>query len=421
MRFSVSHSFGPAALWRAIGPVPQLEKARLELTAAPDLAPKPRAAAGNGAPAPRVILLDRPGVLDGGFTGEWSTLAARASEPNPFLESWYLQPSLAALDPGGQVDLLVVERGGEWLGLLPLARERAYYGRPVPHLRNWVHANAFLGAPLVACGQEATFWQVLLDHADSRPGLTLFLHLTGLPLAGPSWEALLAACRPRRKIGLVHREDRALLVHGESPEAYLEAALSGKKRKELRRQFARLSELGAVTISRRRDDHGIAEWIARFLALEQAGWKGAAGSALACAPATAGLFNSALTEAARVGKLERLTLCLDGAPIAMLATFLALPGAFSFKTAFDERYARFSPGVLLQRENLALLTDPALAWCDSCAAEDHPMIDHLWRDRRAVGRVSIAIGGPLRRAAFALFLKAEGSAAAPRQTAGDLG
>lgn len=371
-------------------------------------------------PAPRVVLLARQAVLDGAHDATWTALADRCIEPNPFLEPWYLKPSLAALDPLARVDLLVVERAGEWLGLLPIVPERSYYGRHVPQLRSWVHANAFFGAPLVAPDHAAGFWQALLAHADRHAGLSLFLHLTGLPLAGPLWRALLTVCaEQRRRIGLVHREDRALLVRGSTPEAYLEAALSGKKRKELRRQFARLSEQGQVEVSCLRDETGIGEWIAQFLALEKAGWKGTAGSALACAPETARLFTAALTAAARLGKLERLTLTLDGAPIAMLATFLSPPGAFSYKTTFDERYARFSPGVLLQRENLALLADPALAWCDSCAAEDHPMIDHIWRDRRAVGRVSIAIGGPPRRAAFGLFLKAERSATATEVAAGD--
>ena len=162
-----------------------------------------------------------------------------------------------------------------------------------------------------------------------------------------------------------------------------------------------------MTVERRRDTAGIAEWIAAFLSLEQAGWKGAAGSALACAPQTRSLFIEALTGAAALSRLERLTLSLDGAPITMLATFLAGEGAFSYKTAFDEHYARYSPGVLLQRENLALLNDPEIMWCDSCAAADHPMIDHLWRERRTIGRLSIAIGGPLRRAAFRLFAAAE--------------
>ena len=91
----------------------------------------------------------------------------------------------------------------------------------------------------------------------------------------------------------------------------------------------------------------------------------------------------------------------------MLANFIAPPGAFSFKTAFDERFARFSPGVLLQRENLALLERAGVDWCDSCASADHPMIDHFWRERRAIGRVSVGIGGKLRRAAFRAIARVE--------------
>ncbi|MBC2668161.1 GNAT family N-acetyltransferase [Novosphingobium piscinae] len=345
---------------------------------------------------------------------QWERLVASAAEPNPFFEPWYLLPSLAALDPGGRVTLLVIERAGEWLGLLPLALERRYYGHPLPHWRGWLHANAFVGLPLIARGHEAEVWTALLAHLDRTAGTGLFLHLAGLPLASPVCAALAAVCAAQgRQAALVHREERALLQSASSPADYLDGALSGKKRKELRRQHARLSELGELAITRQRDAVGIEGWIAAFLALEQAGWKGRAGSALASHPATRSLFELALREAAMQGRLERLTLALDGVPIALLATFLAAPGAFSYKTAFDERYARYSPGVLLQRENLALLDDPQIAWCDSCAAEDHPMIDHLWRERRAIGRLSIAIGGRLRRGAFRLLARAEGGTTAP--------
>ena len=119
------------------------------------------------------------------------------------------------------------------------------------------------------------------------------------------------------------------------------------------------------------------------------------------------MFKEVLSGAATRGRLERLTLSLDGEPIAMLVNFITPPGAYSYKTAFDERYARFSPGVLIQRENLALLDRAEITWCDSCAAADHPMIDHIWRERRAVGRLSIAIGGKLRRALFARLVRAE--------------
>jgi CelD/BcsL family acetyltransferase involved in cellulose biosynthesis len=312
-----------------------------------------------------------------------------------------LLAALRRFDPKGEVAILRFESGGEMLGLMPLAQRRRYARWPFPHLAGWIHANCFVGAPLVARGCETAFWQALLHWADAHAGTSLFLHLSHLPVDTALTVSLLETCRSeRRRAEVVHREERALLSSNLPPDAYLERALPGKKRKELRRQHARLSELGSLAVVRDRDTHGLAAWVDRFLALEQAGWKGSAGSALACSEATELMAREALAEAGRRGKLERLSLELDGRPIAMLATFLSGRGAFSWKTAYDEGFARFSPGVLLQRENLSLLERADIDWCDSCAAPDHPMIDSLWTERRAIGRVSIAIGGSARRAAF---------------------
>lgn len=367
----------------------------------PDAASAPLSAAA-------LRLTDWSGMEAADARAAWDALALKASEPNPFFESWYLLPALRALDPDHAVNLLCAEREGQLIGLLPVRAERGYYGRPIPHLGSWLHPNCFLGAPLVAAGQERPFWRALLDWADRQGGTALFLHLAQLPLEGPLYGALCAVLAEQgRFAALVHREDRAMLASDLAPDAYLDAAMSGKKRKELRRQFARLSELGEVRFERRTDAEGLERWVDEFLALEHSGWKGSAGSALASHHATAQLFREALAGAAAHQRLERLTLTLDGDPLAMLASFITPPGAFSYKTAFDERFSRFSPGVLLQRENLALLDHPAVHWTDSCAAADHPMIDHIWRERRAIGRVSIAIGGPLRRFCFRLIAKAE--------------
>jgi CelD/BcsL family acetyltransferase involved in cellulose biosynthesis len=338
----------------------------------------------------------------------WDRLAARASQPNPFYESWYLLPSLRALDHGHEALMLRYHADGEMAGLMPLVREKRYYGWPFPHLRNWVHANCFLGAPLVARGHEHHFWRALLGWADTNAGRGLFLHLGSMPLTGPLHYALIDVLAEQHRVwGLVFREDRAMLASPQTPEAYFEATLSAKKRKELRRQHNRLADLGTVSFDRLADDAGLDLWVDQFLELEASGWKGAAGSALASHTATEALFREGMAGAAQRGKLERLALRLDGEPVAMLASFLTPPGAYSYKTAFDERFARHSPGVLLQRENLAVLERKDIHWTDSCAAADHPMIDHIWRERRAVGRLSIAIGGTLRRAVFARLLRAE--------------
>lgn len=338
----------------------------------------------------------------------WDALALWASEPNPFFESWYLLPALRGQDTGGRVKLLRFEIAGELAGLMPVVEASRYYTRPIPHLASWLHPNCFLGAPLVARGLEKPFWRALLDWADAQGGLGLFLHLAELPLSGALYDALREVVgEEQRMAAVVARANHVILRSDLTPDAYFEATVSGKKRKEYRRQANRLAETGALAFTRQRGDEDLADWIESFLALEASGWKGAAGSALASHHATATLWRDALTGAAQRGRLERLAMTLDGRPVAMLASFITAPAAFMFKTTFDESLAVYSPGVLLQRENLAMLEAEGIDWVDSCAGEDHPMITHLWRERRPVGKVSLAIGGGLRRGLFGKMVARE--------------
>ncbi len=347
-------------------------------------------------------------VVDDAFISAWDDLAAHSVEPNAFAESWFLRPALEQFDPQGGVQLFALWDDALLVGLMPIGQQ-AQYGRwPVPHLQNWLHHNAFLGTPLVRSGYEEAFWLALLTLLDSQAGQALFAHFSCLTIDGPLVAALEQVCRTEgRRCAIVHKEERALLEGDMSPEVYFETAVRAKKRKELRRQKNRLAEEGELTFARHADGNRIAEWTAEFLALERTGWKGDNGSALDCSPQTRALFTAALSGAAARGRLERLELRLDGRPLAMLVNFLCAPGAFGFKTAFDEDYSRFSPGVLLQLENLNLLDRNDIAWCDSCAAEGHPMIDGLWTGRRSIGRYSVAIGGSGRRMIFGAVLKAE--------------
>jgi Acetyltransferase (GNAT) domain len=343
---------------------------------------------------------------DAPLLAEWDALASQASEPNPFAERWYLEAALGAL--GGDDIRIAVIRNDMLIGIMPLVTQSRYAGLPVSHMQNWLNHNAFLGTPLIRKGAEQSFWGVLLGYLDSAAESGLFLHLAGMAIEGPVAAALNTVCfAGKRRFALVHSEERALLERGLSPGAYWEENVRGKKRKELRRQHKRLAEEGALTFERTDGSSGLDQWISDFLTLERGGWKGANGSALDCAGETRTLFCNALHGAAVAGKLELLAHYLDGRPIAMLANFLTPPGAFSFKTAFDEDYARYSPGVLLQIENLALLERDGINWCDSCAAQDHPMIDSLWSGRRSIGRYSVAIGGKAKRTAFAALLTAE--------------
>ena len=338
----------------------------------------------------------------------WDELARSAAEPNPFFESWYLLPSLENLDDAGEVSILCLIKQEKLLGLLPVVREQHYEGWPIPHVGNWLHWNSFFGTPLVAPGAESLFWRFVLDWADSNPEFSLFLHLNKVALDGPVHAALERVLEADgRPWGVVVRKERALLSSDLDAEDYLANALPARKRKDLNRRFRRLQEQGEIAFRWETGSEGLQRWIGEFLALEAAGWKGDAGSGLACDPATEALFRQSLDGAAKRGRLVRLSLRLDDKPIAMLSTFLTPPGAFGYKTAFDEDYASYSPGFLLEREFLTALKRFGIDWCDSCAAAEHSVMNRIWSERRAFGRVSIAIGGPLRRAAFSRILRKE--------------
>jgi len=341
-------------------------------------------------------------------TAAWNELADCAAEPNPFFESWYLLPSLENFAGEGNISILRFTQRGRLRGLMPLVRQQRYGGWPLAHIGNWLHPNIFLGTPLVAKGAEVPFWRAVLDWADSNPALALFLHLNEMAFDGPVYAALesvLAA--DGRPWGVVDRKERALLSSSLDAETYLAQSMPARNRKDLNRRFRRLGELGEIDFKWETGADGVTRWIAEFLELEAAGWKGDAGSALACDPATAALFRESLIGAARRDRLVRLSLRLNGRSIAMLSTFLTPPGAFGFKTAFDEDYSRFSPGLLLEREFLTAPHRFDIRWCDSCAAPDHSVMNRIWYERRPVGRVSIAIGGRLRRAVFSQILRKE--------------
>jgi hypothetical protein len=90
-----------------------------------------------------------------------------------------------------------------------------------------------------------------------------------------------------------------------------------------------------------------------------------------------------------------IALRYNGRPIAYKLNFLSGVGSFAFKIAFDEEYARYSPGVLLELENIRLLHErPQIRWMDSCADPERFMINHLWTDRRVIQTIVVSTGKP---------------------------
>jgi CelD/BcsL family acetyltransferase involved in cellulose biosynthesis len=349
---------------------------------------------------------------------DWRALANEAAEPNAFGEAWFMAPALADLRRGRTVRITEVrDVANRLLGVLPLAHSGRYGRIPVQHVSNWTHYQCFMGTPLVRRGAERPFWLATLGMLDGSDWASGFLSVRGLLEGGPVHLGLQeAATSLGRPCPTVHRYERAALATGLSANAYLEANVRQKKRKELRRLANRLGEIGAVCFSTLEDEREISPWCDQFLTLEAAGWKGTRGSAFANDNGTAAFFRNVIAGAFFAGKLDFQRLDLDGRAIAMLVNFRTPPGSWSFKIAYDEDLARFSPGVLIELENLPrVIGDPDIDWMDSCAVEDHPMINSLWGERRTIVQVSVPLSGLQRKAIYSVCRTAEKASAKLRK------
>lgn len=341
--------------------------------------------------------------LDGGTVARWRALSARAVEPNPFGAP---DMALAAARhlPGGEQDrLLAVHDGDAMVLALPVRRFAGYRRVPVTTVRAWGHAHAFLDTPLVAPGDLEQAWSAALGAlAGSGAG---WLSFERLPGDGPVRTAL-AAAAPGAALHVVAASSRPIARR--RPGTSGDDRLSAQRRKKLRQARRRLeAQLGAPLSARdRAADRAPA--IDRFLALERTGWKGRAGTALACAEGEAETVRAALAGARDVQLWELGA--DDGPPVAALCAIVAGGVAFHLKTAYDERFAAHSPGLQLEVAVLdALHGDPALAAIDSCVDGDGPSPSHLlYAERRRVESVVVALGGVRTRAAARVLSLARG-------------
>lgn len=329
----------------------------------------------------------------------WEALAAEALEPNVFYEPWMLLPALDSYAGGAQLRMVLAydERFGApgvLRGLFPFESAAQFRGLPVEYLRLWKYIHCYLATPLVHREHAPACLEALLDWLAKDPRGAGVVEWGLVGSDGPFQHALTRVLdETQRRRFLSQTSERAYLRPRADAEGFLDAALSGKRRKEYRRLERRLAELGPLEYAVLEDPAHAGRWIAQFLELEASGWKGQRGSALASTDPNRRFFERAAAAAAERGRLMMLALKVGGRPVAMKCNFLADGGAFTFKIAYDEAYAKYSPGLLLELENIRCFhRSPALGWMDSCAEAGHFMANRLWLDRRSLMTLVTASG-----------------------------
>lgn len=356
-----------------------------------------------GMPVAASLYLLRPQALEASDQAAWDELGSAAEVPSVFAEPWFMRRSLAHCDSRREALLAVVaSEDGGWLGALPIMPANRQGRSPMPAWVAWEHPNQFVGSPLVRRGQSDRFWCGLLDGLGAHRR-RLSLALGELPTDDPVTEALFRVCAERnRAIVTDRRIARACLRTEASPE---QCAKQRSRIRGLERKLA--AEVGAVTFELVRDAGRIDGLLDCFLALEQSGWKGRAGSAIACADGTRGFFDDACRAAAAMGRLEVATLSAGGRIVAISTQIEGPKWRYGFKAAYDEAFGRYAPGLLLLDRLTKSYLERGDVDVDSCAVPEQQPVSRLWPERRELIDCRVALGGAVRARLFSAMLGCE--------------
>ena len=167
---------------------------------------------------------------------------------------------------------------------------------------------------------------------------------------------------------------------------------SGSTRKKLRQDWNRLSSLGTVEVVNSREPADVEQAFETFLAMEKASWKGEQGTALLSDSNDAAFVRRLLHNLAARRDASVALLRVDGAAIAAQVLMYGGSTAYTWKTAYDAKFSKYSPGTLLvDRITEELFAGADIQAINSCAAEDSFM-GQLWAGRRAMVDMLFDIG-----------------------------
>lgn len=336
------------------------------------------------------------------MTARYTALSARSPEPNPHFAPGAVQAAAETLVPPGDIVILVAERpDGSWAGLWAFRRVRSLRTGGVAVLQTPVlPLYEVLSSPILDRHDGAQALAAILSFIARSPDLPARIMAQNLPLEGPTHlalEGIISAhsgrCTP------FERWQRGVTLPrpGENLDAAITRAL-GTSRKKRQSQRRALEKLGPLTFVQHRNAAAVAA-LEGFLALEAAGWKGKAGTALASNPQDAAWVRALIAHLAAHDAVCIAALMVGDRPAAMGLLIDQDGVALFLKTAYDEALRKYSPGLHLETEvTRAALASDRMVRFDCGGGDGVDPAAHLWAERRLMGHVFMALdGNPLSR------------------------
>lgn len=306
------------------------------------------------------------------LAADWKHLSSNAIQPAGFNAPELILPLLKNV--GGAI-LQTVSHGPDLLMAFPVSSKLLF-------LKTWDTPLTTTGLPHVNSELSAS---VLLAYINAQTKPILF---NAIPAQGPFIESLK---KQSANFEIIETWQRAALKPIGSFDNWLQTNFDQKRRKEFKRLRNRLSEQGDMTTDILQQGQDVKPFVDDLLSLEAKGWKGGRGTAIAANPKLKLALEEACGNLHRANKLRFWSLNLNGKAIASLFAIVEGDQAWLGKIAYDEAFAKYSPGVQIIIDcTESFFAEPHVKQIDSGAIPNHPMIDRIWRDRIEMVNVFVA-------------------------------
>jgi CelD/BcsL family acetyltransferase involved in cellulose biosynthesis len=299
-----------------------------------------------------VVSADRGGVeVVERWADDWRKLCVESVDDQPFYHPEWIAAHIRAFTPQARVLLLRVSCEGRLCLVLPLLEERSwFYGLPVRKLRAPVNGHS-VRFDAVRCpgAQGDRALRALWEHMKELSAWDL-MELDYMPVVGTLSALALIAQADDFPTGKVPLSPNPYVPVAPDPTSLSQLPVNKKLRSQLRGVRRDLAKRGRLKLRRVFDaDPAILQ---RFYELESAGWKGAVGSAIACAAQRQQFYDEIAKAAESLGYLCIYTLELDGQLLAAHVGLSYRGRYFSPKVAYDESLKQWAPGHLIVGEIL---------------------------------------------------------------------
>lgn len=300
-----------------------------------------------------------------GLAAAWNSLLAMSGSDVPFLRHEWLVDWWQHFGSAGRLAVIItLNNEGELVLAAPLMEvvDKRSWPETVK-LQSMTNYHSYHYHIFAKSGETAAF-ESFWDYLRSRPRRWDVLELQHVP-------ADAAFCRELERVAGRDQYNTEVWTGGPSPFVKISGTwddyyntLKTKFRSNMRNRLRRLGELGGVGCEVITGAPEAAASIDEGFRIEQMGWKGEEGSAIACVPAVAGFYKKWADTAARNGWLRLSFLNVNGRRVAVDYSVLYNKRLYCMKIGFDPEFSPFSVGQMLCQERIRNSFEEGLAEYD---------------------------------------------------------